>query len=49
MSAPMEVIVAAADLSWSCVFSHEAGDHVWEELYERSPDAEPGAVADGGA
>lgn len=36
-----ELVVAAADLSWSCVFSHEAGAVVWECLYERSPESEP--------
>ena len=31
----LELILAARDLSWSCVFSHEAGAFVWECLYER--------------
>jgi hypothetical protein len=30
-----ELVAAAGDLSWSCVFSHEAGVFVWECLYER--------------
>jgi hypothetical protein len=30
----LELIVASADLSWCCVFSHEAGDFVWEELFD---------------
>ncbi len=29
-----ELVIAAGDLSWSCVFSHEAGAWVWECLYE---------------
>ncbi len=33
----LELILAAGDLSWSCVFSHEAGAFVWEGLYEQSP------------
>ena len=31
----LELILAARDLSWSCVFSHEAGAFVWECLYDR--------------
>jgi hypothetical protein len=31
----LELIITARDLSWSCVFSHEAGAIVWESLYER--------------
>jgi hypothetical protein len=30
----LELIVAADDLSWTCVFSHEAGAFTWECLYE---------------
>jgi hypothetical protein len=29
----LELIVASVDLSWCCVFSHEAGSFVWEELF----------------
>jgi hypothetical protein len=36
----LELVTAAGDLSWSCVFSHEAGSLVWECLYDRSPEAE---------
>jgi hypothetical protein len=42
----LELVAVAADHSWSCMFSHEAGYHVWEELYERSPEVEPSATAD---
>jgi hypothetical protein len=42
----MELVVVAGDLSWSCVFSHEAGEWVWECLYERTQEAEPGAATD---
>jgi hypothetical protein len=34
----LELVAVAGDLSWSCVFSHEAGAWVWECLYERSPE-----------
>ncbi len=37
MANRMELIVASDDLAWSCVFSHEAGAHVWECLYESGP------------
>jgi hypothetical protein len=30
----LELVVAAADLSWSCVFAHEAGAFVRECLYQ---------------
>jgi hypothetical protein len=30
----LELIVVANDLSWSCVFSHEAGAFAWESFYE---------------
>ncbi|MCE9557232.1 MAG: hypothetical protein K8T91_28115 [Planctomycetes bacterium] len=33
----LELIAAVSNLSWSCVFSHEAGAFVWECLYELSP------------
>ena len=32
----LELVAVAADLSWSCVFSHEAGAWVWECLYEQT-------------
>ncbi len=32
-----ELVVVAGDLSWSCVFSHEAGYWVSECLYEQPP------------
>jgi hypothetical protein len=35
----MELIVVSDDLAWTCVFSHEAGAFVWEQLYERGRDA----------
>jgi len=35
----LELVFAASDLSWSCVFSHEAGAFVWECLYDRLPEA----------
>ena len=44
----LELVAVAADFSWSCVFSHEAGYHVWEELYERSPEAEPDSLSSRG-
>ena len=31
LASELELIVVACDLSWSCVFSHET----WEQLYER--------------
>lgn len=31
----MELILAADDFAWSCIFSHEAGAPVKEQLYER--------------
>jgi hypothetical protein len=33
----LELIVSSEDLAWSCIFSHEAGAWVWEQLYERGP------------
>ena len=41
-----ELVAVAADLSWSCVFSHEAGAWMWECLYEGASEAEPSAAAD---
>jgi hypothetical protein len=35
MANRLELILAAHDLSWTCVFSHEAGAFVWESLYQR--------------
>jgi hypothetical protein len=32
----LELVAVASELSWSCVFSHEAGAWVWECLYERT-------------
>jgi hypothetical protein len=30
----LELIAAPVDLSWCCVFSHEAGSFVWEQLFD---------------
>jgi hypothetical protein len=30
----LELIAAPVDLSWCCVFTHEAGGYGWEQLYE---------------
>jgi hypothetical protein len=30
----LELVAVAVDFSWCCVFSHEAGAYVWEQLYE---------------
>ncbi len=30
----LELIIASQTFAWSCVFSHEAGAFVWEQLYE---------------
>ena len=30
----LELIAVALDFTWCCVFSHEAGAFVWEQLYE---------------
>ncbi len=30
----LELVMISADFSWSCIFSHEAGTSVWEQLYE---------------
>jgi hypothetical protein len=40
----LELIAAADDLSWSCVFSHEAGAFVTECFYERPAETERGAA-----
>jgi hypothetical protein len=48
MANHLELVVAARDLSWSCVFSHEAGSSVWECLFERRPQAQPGRAVNGG-
>lgn len=37
-----ELIVAAADLAWCCVFTHESGAFAWEALFERDPSDPPG-------
>jgi len=42
----LELVAVASDLSWSCVFSHEAGAWVWECFYEQTPEAEPVAAPD---
>jgi len=34
-----ELLVAASDLTWSCLFSHETGSMFYEELYEASESA----------
>ena len=31
----LELIAVSVDFTWCCVFSHEAGSWVWEQLFER--------------
>jgi hypothetical protein len=31
----LELVATSADSSWCCVFSHEAGSFVWEQMYQR--------------
>lgn len=38
----LELIAVAVDFSWCCVFSHEAGSWVWEQMYEREACDNPG-------
>jgi hypothetical protein len=42
----MELIVVSVDFTWSCVFSHEAGAFVWEQLYECGANAQPHTASD---
>ncbi len=38
----MELVLISIDFSWSCIFSHEAGTLVWEQLYECEGNASEG-------
>jgi hypothetical protein len=38
----LELIAVSVDFSWCCVFSHEAGSWVWEQMYERESGDNPG-------
>ena len=38
----LELVAVSVDFSWCCVFTHEAGSWVWEQLYEREQADTPG-------
>jgi hypothetical protein len=38
----LDLIALSGDFSWCCVFSHEAGSHVWEQMYQRETSDNPG-------
>jgi hypothetical protein len=38
----LALIALSVDFSWCCVFSHEAGSWVWEQMYQREPSDNPG-------